>query len=124
MRRQGVSHEHRSLHFRVRMSTGETAEYRPDIVARRGSILFLVEPVEGAEDPARFALLAAFLEQHSPEIVLIVLAAKERIASLPPQAYDEVYDVSQVAAVVRRIRRQDPAGMVRPFRKPGPGTGL
>ncbi len=124
MRRQGVRHEHGSLRFRVRLPSGGAAEYRPAVVARRGSILFLVEPVQEPEDASRMALLASFLEQHSPEIVLIVLVAKEHLPRVPPDAYDEVYDASQVATVVRRIRRQDPEGLLRPFRKPGPGTGL
>ncbi len=124
MRRQNLAHEHRSLRFRVRLASGTTAEYRPDIVARRGAILFLIEPVEGERDRARVELLARFLEQHSSEIVLVVLAPKEAMATVPAASYDEIYDAADVAAVVRRIRRQDPGGLVRPFPKDRPGTGL
>ncbi len=124
MRRQNLAHEHRSLRFRVRMATGETVEYRPDIVARRGPILFLIEPMGGKVDAARAELLTRFLEQHSPEIVLVALAAREAMAHVAPGAYDELYDAADVAAVVRRIRLQEPGGMVRPFPKPRSGTGL
>lgn len=118
MDRQGIPHEHRSLHFRVRMPSGGTVEYEPDIVARRGSILFLLEHVEERERPERMALLSLFLDQHSPDLVLILLAPSARLPDLPPSAYDEVYDASDATAVVRRIREQDPAGILRPFRKP------
>ncbi len=124
MRRQNLAHEHRSLRFRVRLPSGGTVEYRPDIVARRGAILFLIESMESEGDAARVELLSRFLDQHSPEIVLIVLAPKETIGGLPASAYDEIYDAADVAAVVRRIRRQDPGGMVRPFPKGRPGAGL
>ncbi len=124
MRRQNLAHEHGSLRFRVRLASGETVEYRPGIVARRGAILFLIEPLEAEGDPARVELLTRFLDQHSPEIVLVVLAPKEAIGGLPAAAYDEIYDAADVAAVVRRIRRQDPGGIVRPFPKDRPGTGL
>ncbi len=123
MRQQGVAHEHRSLRFRVQMASGETAEYRPDIVARRGSILFLVEPLEEA-DASRTELLVRFLDQHSPEIVLVVLAPKDALGRVPAEAYDELYDTADVATAVRRIRRQAPGGMVRPFPKPRSGAGL
>ena len=124
MRRQNVVHEHRSLRFRVRLESGETVEYRPDIVARRGTVLFLIEPLGCADDEARLALLARFLDQHSPEIVLVVLAAKDRMGRITPEAYDELYEDADVAAVVRRIRLQKPGGMVRPFPKPRSGAGL
>lgn len=124
MRRQGVVHEHRSLRFRVQMPSGEVAEYRPDVVARRGAILFLIEPLEDVGDAARTELLIQFLDQHSPEIVLVVLAPKEAMGRVPPEAYDELYDTADVAKVVRRIRRQEPGGIVRPFPKPRSGAGL
>lgn len=124
MRLQSLPHEHRSLKFRVQLESGETVEFRPDVVARRGSILFLVVPFGDASDAGRIRMLSRFLEQHSPEIVLVVLADKGSMALVPPQAYDEIYDAADVAAVVRRIRTQDPDGMVRPFVKGGPGGGL
>lgn len=123
MRLQNVPHEHRSLRFRVQMESGETVEYRPDIVARRGAILFLVERL-AAEDKARTELLSRFLDQHSPEIVLLVLAAREELSRIPAEAYDELYDAADVAAAVRRIRLQEPGGMVKPFPKPRSGAGL
>src|SRR5437773_1279869 len=67
MRRQGVSHEHRSLHFRIANEAGGTDEYRPAIVARRGSILFLVDSVASAADRDAIHRFSKFLEQHSPE---------------------------------------------------------
>lgn len=116
---QGVVHEHRSLHFRVRLPSGDVAPYDPDLVARRGPIVFLIEPLEGAKtEPRRRELLTAFLDQHSPEIVLVVVAPQERLADLPPSAYDEAYGAEDVAGVVRRIREQNPHGMIRPFPKP------
>lgn len=124
MRRQNLAHEHRSLRFRVHLPSGQTVEFRPDIVARRGAILVLVEPLGDTVDPARLELLSRFLDQHSPEIVLVVLAGKEAIGRVPPEAYDEIYDAADVAAVVRRIRLQEPGGMVRPFPKPRSGAGL
>lgn len=124
MRRQNLAHEHRSLRFRVQMASGQTAEFRPDIVARRGAILFLVEPLGDSADPARLDLLSRFLDQHSPEIVLVLLADKETMGRVPPEAYDEIYDAADVAAVVRRIRLQEPGGMIRPFTKPSSGAGL
>lgn len=123
MRRQNVGHEHRSLRFRVRMASGESLEFRPDIVARRGPILFLLEALD-AGDQARTELLARFLDQHSPEIVLIVLADQETMPRIPAESYDEIYDAADIAAVVRRIRLQDPGGMVKPFPKPRSGAGL
>ena len=124
LRRQGVPHEHGSLRFRVRMPSGETQEFRPHIVARRGPILFLLEPVGKDAGKARMDLLSRFLEQHSPEIVLVVVADGVRLGDLPPGAYDEAYATADLPTLVRRIRLQDPHGMVPPFRKPGPGTGL
>lgn len=81
--------------------------------------MFLVEPLEGTErDAARLELLAAFLDQHSPEIVLVIVAPRNRLAGLPPSAYDEAYAAENLAAVARRIREQDPRGIIRPFPKP------
>lgn len=124
MRRQNLAHEHRSLRFRVQTAAGSTVEYRPGIVARRGSILFLVESVGDAADPARLEVLARFLDQHSPEIVLVLVADTEAIARIAPEAYDEIYDAADVAAVARRIRLQEPGGIIRPFPKPRSGAGL
>ncbi len=124
MRLQNLAHEHRSLRFRVRTPSGQTVEYRPEIVARRGPILFLVESVGDGTDAARLGVLARFLDQHSPEIVLVLLAEQAAIPRIPAESYDEIYDAADVAAVVRRIRLQDPGGMVRPFPKPRSGAGL
>lgn len=124
MRRQNVPHEHRSLRFRVTLGSGETVEYRPDVVARRGAILFLVEPLTDATDAARIELLTRFLDQHSSEIVLVVLTEKGAMGGVPADAYDELYDAADVTAVARRIRLQKPSGMVRPFPKPRSGAGL
>jgi len=119
MRSQGVAHEHRSLHFRVRLPSGDVVPYDPDLVARRGPLVFLIEPLEGGRsEPRRLELLAAFLDQHSPEIVLVVVAPQERLDKVPPSAYDEAYPSEDLAVVVRRIRDQNPKGMLRPFPKP------
>ncbi len=81
--------------------------------------MFLIEPLEGAASEShRLELLAAFLDQHSPEIVLVVVTLRERLASLPSTAYDEAYASEDVAGVVRRIQEQDPHGIIRPFPKP------
>ncbi len=118
MRAQKVPHEHRSLHFRVQLVTGERVQYDPDLVVRRGPILFLLEPLEGGgQDQRKLDLLAGFLDQHSPEIVLIVVAPRGRLADLPAASYDEAYGSEDLPAVVRRIREQDPRGIVRPFPK-------
>jgi hypothetical protein len=124
MRRQNLAHEHRSLRFRVQLASGETAEFRPDIVARRGAILFLVEPLGEDASAARLELLARFLDQHSPEIVLVVLADKATLPRIPPESYDELYDAADIGAAVRRIRLQEPGGIIRPFPKPRSGDGL
>lgn len=117
MGRQGLPHEHRSLRFRVRESTGTTVEYAPAIVARRGSILFLVEPIGSARRDL-IERLSRFLEQHSPEIVLVVVAADPSVERIPPEAYDEIYAESDIRKMTERIRGQDPSGIVRPFAKP------
>lgn len=117
MERQGVAHEHRSLRFRVRTEKGETVPFEPDLIARRGPILFLLKGLSsGGEEASR---MAAFLEQHSPEIVLVAVAPPDELGRLPPDAYDEIYATTDVPRVVRRIREQDPKGIVRPFAKPG-----
>ncbi len=119
MGRQGVAHEHRSLHFRVRLPSGDVPEYEPDIVARRGPILFLIVHVERTRESSGLKeILSHFLEQHSPEIVLILLAPGEAVSTLPPETYDEIYAASDLEQMVRRIRDQDPNGMIRPFGKP------
>jgi len=51
MVRQKLPHEHRSLRFRVQNAAGGAAKYSPAIVARRGPILFLVEPVPRCRGP-------------------------------------------------------------------------
>lgn len=119
LRAQGVAHEHRSLHFRVRLPSGDTVRYDPDLVTRRGPIVFLLEPLgDGTDDARRLEVLSAFLDQHSPEIVLVIVVPRERIASLPASAYDEAFGAEDLEGVVRRIREQDPQGMIRPFPKP------
>ena len=118
MVRQAVPHEHHSLHFRVRDARGE-GKYSPAIVARRGPILFLVEPVATTMRPV-IERLTRFLEQHSAEIVLVVIAPDAEITKIPPEAYDEIYPESDLARMVQRIREQDPEGLVRPFEKPRP----
>lgn len=118
LRAQGVTHEHGSLHFRVRLPSGDLVRYDPVLVARRGPIMFLLEPrEEGKDDARRLEVVSAFLDQHSPEIVLVVVVPRERLASLPPSAYDEAYGDDDLEGVVRRIREQDPQGMIRPFPK-------
>lgn len=117
LQRQSVSHAHRSLHFRVRLASGEEVRYDPSLIVHHGEILFLVEPVASAGESS-VEILARFLEQHSPEIVLVVVAPQAIIDTLPPESYDEVYADRDLEAVVRRIREQDPDGMVWPFLKP------
>lgn len=118
MRRQGVPHEHRTLRYRVHMPSGGAARYEPDIVAHRGPVLFLVEAVlsytPGGGNVDR---LKRFLEQHSPEIVLAVVAPKRIADRLPPESYDELFAAADVPKLVRRIREQDPEGAVFPFPK-------
>lgn len=114
---QGMEHEHRSLHFRVRDPAGRVTSYDPDIVVRRGAIVFLIEPVTEATDAGRIALMAQFLEQHSPELVLVAVAPASIFERLPADAYDERYDVSDLMRIVRRIREQNPDDIIVPFRK-------
>lgn len=117
MERQGVAHEHHSLKFRVRTEKGQSVPFEPDLVARRGPILFLLKGLSSdGEDATR---MAAFLEQHSPEIVLVAVVPPEAVERVRPDAYDEIYATTDVPRVVRRIREQDPLGIVRPFPKPG-----
>jgi len=118
-----VQHEHRSLHFRVHLPNGQVAEFTPDLVARRGVVLFLLEPLPGGvADRARLELLERFLDTHSPEIVLIIVTADPDIAALPAASYDEAYPSTEIVAMVRRIREQDPKGLILPFKKPPSGS--
>ena len=119
MVRQRLPHEHRSLRFRVRNAAGAAAKYSPAIVARRGPILFLVEPVAVMSRPA-IERLTGFLDQHSPEIVLVIVVPDARVRKMPPEAYDEIYAESDLPQMTRRIREQDPKGIVLPFEKPRP----
>jgi hypothetical protein len=119
MSRQGLVHEHRSLRFRVRDAAGGKARYSPAIVARRGRILFLVEPV-ATMTRSTIERLTGFLDQHSPEIVLVVVAPDAKVRKVPQGAYDEIYPESEIARMTQRIRDQDPEGIVRPFEKPRP----
>ncbi len=119
LERQGVSHEHRSLRFRVQDEQGGTAKYEPAIVARRGSILFIVEPL-GSLRTVAVERLSRFLEQHSPEIVLVVVTRDTIGHRVPQNAYDEIYVTTEIEKLTTRIRDQDPDGIVRPFLKPRP----
>lgn len=116
--RGGVAHEHRSLRFRIRDAEDRDAPFAPAIVARRGPILFLVEPVPTPDEEA-FDRFARFLEQHSPEIVFIVVTEDNLLGEIPAAAYDEIYTASNLAGLTRRIVEQDPDRIVRPFDKPG-----
>lgn len=119
LRRQSVAHEHRSLHFRVHPANGPVAEFTPDLVVRRGSVLFLIEPLEaGAADRGRLEFLERFLDTHSPEIVLIVVTPEVDLGGLPPASYDEAYPSKEISRMVHRIRTQDPKGVLLPFKKP------
>ncbi len=120
MRRQVLPHEHRSLHFRVANEAGGTEDYRPAIIARRGSILFLVDSVESATDRAAIHRFTKFLERHSPELVLVLVTTDGAVERIPPEAYDEIYAASDVGKLTTRIRSQDPKGIIRPFDKPSP----
>lgn len=115
MDRQQVAHGHRVLHYRVRMKSGKLARYEPAIVAHRGPVLFLVEPC--ATVGGTVERTTRFLDQHSPEIVLAVVAPARTAAKLPPESYDELYDAGDVPRLVQRIREQDPHGAIRPFPK-------
>lgn len=120
MTRQRLPHEHRSLRFRVAEETEATVDYAPAIVARRGSVLFLVEPIPDAGAKETIGQLVRFLEQHSPEIVLVVVTPDAAVRRIPLEAYDEIYATSEIRTLTSRIRTQDPEGIVRPFEKPGP----
>ena len=119
MGRQGVEHEHRSLRFRVQDERGGTPKYEPAIVARRGPILFLVEPLRSLQ-AAAVERLSRFLEQHSPEIVLVVVTQDATRDRVPQEAYDEIYAATEIEKLTTRIRDQDPEGIVQPFLKPRP----
>src|SRR2546428_7604242 len=113
MGRQCVEHEQRSLRFRVQDERGGTPKYEPAIVARRGPILFLVEPLQSLQ-AAAVERLSRFLEQHSPEIVLVVVTQDATRDRVPPEAYDEIYAASAGGELTTRIRDQDPERSVRP----------
>lgn len=80
--------------------------------------MFLVEPClsysPGGGAAARYG---RFLEQHSPDIVLVLVAPGPVAARLPPESYDELYETTELEKLVSRIRDQDPQGGVAPFRK-------
>lgn len=120
MTRQRVPHEHRSLRFRVAEEMGATVDYAPAIVARRGSILFLVEPLPDAGAKEAIGQLVRFLGQHSPEILLVVVTPDTDVRRIPLEAYDEIYSESELRTLASRIRKQNPEGIVRPFEKPRP----
>lgn len=124
MGRQRVPHEHRSLQYRVVMASGKVARYRPAIVAHRGPLLFLVEPcLSYTPRGGPVDRHTRFLDQHSPELVMILVAPKRVADRLPPESYDELYVQGDEATLVRRIREQDPKGAVRPFVKRRGVTG-
>lgn len=117
--RDDVAHEHRSLHFRVELGDGEAVRYDPDIVVRRGGLLFLVQSI-GMQDLGRqVAIVTRFLQQHSEEIVLVLVGPEAVLKRLPPEAYDEAYADTEVPGVVARIREQDTRGFLDPFPKRG-----
>ena len=120
MGKQRLPHEHRSLKFRVRDADGKETAFAPSIVARRGPILFLVEPVRSVRRQGGIASLSGFLEQHSPEIVFVVVTPESLLDRIPEDAYDEIYGESAIGAMTARIRKQDPGGIVLPFEKPRP----
>jgi hypothetical protein len=122
MVRQHVHHGHRSLHFRVLDAKGTAGKYSPTLVAHRGPILFLVEPLPSAA-PRTIERLIRFLEQHSPEIVLVVIAPNGAVQKIPPGAYDEIYAASDIVRMTQRILEQSPQGVVWPFRKPTANQG-
>jgi len=117
MERQELPHEHRSLRFRVYDARGGSTNYEPAIVAHRGPILFLVEPI-GSARSGTVRRLTGFLQQHSPEIVLVLVTPDAALAEIAPEAYDEIYGASDVGRLTARIREQDPDGIVQPFHKP------
>jgi len=123
MGKRGLPHEHRSLKFRVRAADGNEASYTPAIVARRGPILFLVEPVRSGRGRGAITSFSRFLEQHSPEIVFVVVTMDSMVNRFPKEAYDEIYGESAIRTLITRIRNQDPKGIVQPFEKPRPATG-
>src|SRR5437879_10367976 len=98
MVRQGLLHEHRSLHFRVHDEAESHAKFSPAIVARRGPILFLVEPVPTATRPM-IDRLTRFLEQHSPESLLSLSAPVPRFRPLPVGASDEISPHPAIARI-------------------------
>jgi len=118
MGQQGLGHAHRVLTYRVRMKSGKTAAFQPAIVAHRGPILFLVEPsLSYAAGGGAGQRHARFLEQHSAELVLVLVAPKAVAERLPAESYDELYEDTELEKLVSRIRTQDPHGAVRHFEK-------
>ena len=115
--RHGLGHEHRSLHFHVELGSGERQPYDPAIVVRRGGVLFVIEPMEADARAERVETVTRFLEQHSPEIVFILVAPATVLEGLPPEAYDEAYPSEELGRAVARIRDQDPTGFLEPFPK-------
>jgi len=101
--RADVAHEHRSLHFRVGLDSGETARYDPDIVVRRAGLLFLIAPIAVTDQEHQLEIVTRFLESHSEEIVLIVVAPEAVLEHLPPEAYDEAYTDTDAARVVEPL---------------------
>ena len=121
MERQGLSHAHRSLHFRVIDTSGERTPYDPDIVVHRGSTLFVLDVLDPTgEGRTRVDLASRFLAQHSSEIVFVAIVPAGRIGETPKEAYDEIFEAGQLLEAVARIREQDPHGFVAPFLKPSP----
>jgi hypothetical protein len=118
MDRRGVAHAHRVRRYRVRMKSGRTAAFQPAIVAHRGPILFLVEPcLSYTPGGGAVERHARFLNQHSAELVLILAAPASVAARLPRESYDELYEDTELARLVSRIRDQDPHGAVKQFDK-------
>src|SRR5205807_9604944 len=91
----------------------------PAIVARRGPLLFLGEPVPVLSRPP-LERLTGFLDQQSPQLVLVIVVPDAHVRKMPPEAYDEIYPESELPQMTRRIREQDPKGSVLPFEKPRP----
>lgn len=101
----------------MRTDTRGEVPYRPEIVVRRGSVLFLLEAIAEADADSEAEVLMRFLEQHSSELVLLVVAPNAVIERFPREAYDEIYPEADLARVVRRLLEQDPRGFVEPFEK-------
>jgi len=118
LRNQEVDHEHRSLRFRIKGKDPSEIPYRPAIVVRRGQVLFLIEAIPSEEAEGTTArILSRFLEQHSSELVLVVVAPRPICERFPADAYDEIYAADDLARAVRRVRDQATQGIVEPFTK-------